>query len=114
MKHMNRTGPGFAVIYRWKLHAGKENDFIASWTRISELLYTEHGSLGSRLHRGSDGIWYSYAQWPSADARNRAFAAPSVDPQASALQKTCVAEYFPEIVLEPISDLLVLSKSGAT
>lgn len=91
-----------------------EEDFIATWTRISELLYTQHGSLGSRLHRGADGIWYSYAQWPNAEARVRAFAAPPVDPQASALQKACVAEYFPEIVLEPVSDLLVLPKPHAT
>lgn len=106
---MTKTRPaGFAVLYRWRLHEGREQDFIATWTRISELLYTRHGSWGSRLHRGPDGLWYSYAQWPSAEARARAFEAPPVDPQASALQKTCVAEYFPEIVLEPVSDLLVL------
>jgi heme-degrading monooxygenase HmoA len=106
---MKKTNPaGFAVLYRWKLHEGKEQEFISTWTHISELLYRLHGSLGSRLHRGPDGIWYSYAQWPSAAARTRAFEAAPVDPEASALQRTCVAEYFPEIVLEPISDLLVL------
>lgn len=102
----NHTSADFAVIYRWRLHQGKEHEFISAWTRISELYYLHHGSLGSRLHRGSDGIWYSYAQWPNAEARTLAFKSPSADPEASALLKTCIAESFPEIVLEPVSDLL--------
>ena len=72
------------------------------------LLHDKHGSLGARLHRGPDGIWYSYAQWPTAEARSRAFSQSPVDPEASALQHTCVAEYFPEIILEPVSDFMVL------
>ncbi|MBC3870829.1 antibiotic biosynthesis monooxygenase [Undibacterium oligocarboniphilum] len=102
----NHKQAHFAVIYRWRLHKGKEHEFVTAWTRISELFYLHHGSLGSRLHRGSDGIWYSYAQWPDAEARTLAFNAPSVDPEASVLIKTCIAESFPEIVLDPVSDLL--------
>ena len=109
---MRKTGPAFAVLYRWRIHPGREQDFIDSWTRVSQLLYSLHGSLGSRLHRGHDGLWYSYAQWPSAEARARAFSAPPVDPVASELQKACVAEYFPEIILEPVSDLMVLAASS--
>jgi hypothetical protein len=101
----------FAVIYRWRLHAGREADFVATWTKISKALYEMHGSFGSRLHKGPDNIWYSYAHWPSAEARSAAFCGPNVDPEASALQKACVAEFFPEIVLEPISDLLTFEQS---
>ncbi len=76
---MNASVPGFIVLYRWRLHAGAEHAFVAAWSRVSAVLRAERGSLGSRLHRGSDGIWYSYAQWPSAQAREQAFALGSVD-----------------------------------
>ena len=36
---------------------------------MTEALRVTGGSLGSRLHRGSDGIWYGYAQWPSEETR---------------------------------------------
>ncbi len=111
---LNSTGPGFAVLYRWRLHEGAEESFVRAWTRVSELLLSERGSLGSRLHRGPDGLWYSYAQWPSAEARDQAFALESVDPEAGRQMAEAIAEGFPEIVLDSVSDLMVLpSKNGA-
>lgn len=104
---MSSAGPGFAVLYRWRLHDGAEASFVEAWSRISELLLRERGSLGSRLHRGADGLWYSYAQWPSAEAREQAFAAGSVDPEAGRRMREAIAESLPEIVLEPVSDFLV-------
>jgi len=98
----------FAVLYRWRLHEGAEEAFVAAWSRISERLLAERGSLGSRLHRGQDGLWYSYAQWPSAAARERAFAGGSVDPEASGQMRAAIAETLPEIVLQPVSDCMVL------
>lgn len=62
---LNTKGPGLVVLYRWRLHPNMESSFIAAWSRVSDLLRAERGSLGSRLHRGSDGLWYSYAQWPA-------------------------------------------------
>ena len=110
---MRKRGPGFAVVYRWRLHEGMEQQFVEAWSRISELLLSQRGSLGSRLHRGPDGWWYSYAQWPSAEAREQAFAQGSVDPEASRQMKEAVAESLPELVLESISDYMVLPvKSG--
>src|SRR5262245_3082183 len=79
---MSGRGPGFVVLYRWRLHPGAEESFAEAWSRVTELLRSERGSLGSRLHRGSDGLWYGYAQWPSAAAREQAFAGPSVDADA--------------------------------
>ena len=101
------SGPGFVVLYRWRLHAGMEESFIQAWSRVSELLRAQHGSLGSRLHRGSDGIWYSYAQWPSAQARHDAFALGSVDSAAGAQMAVAVVERFPEIVLEAVADFML-------
>lgn len=103
---MPSPAPAFVVLYRWRLHPGAEPSFIAAWSRISELLFTQRGSLGSRLHRGSDGWWYSYAQWPSAQAREAAFSAPPVDAQALQQLRAAVAESLPELVLEPVIDLM--------
>jgi heme-degrading monooxygenase HmoA len=106
------AGPGFVVLYRWRLHPGLEQQFIAAWTRVSKLLLEQRGSLGSRLHRAGDGTWYSYAQWPSAGAREQAFALPAVDPIAGAKMREAIAESFPEIILESVADYLVAGSRG--
>jgi len=95
------------VLYRWRLHPGSEAAFTEAWSRITVSLRRDAGSLGSRLHRGSDGLWYGYAQWPDDAVRQRAFA-QSLDPEASAQMRAAIAESFPEVLLEPVSDLLVL------
>lgn len=100
-------GPGFVVLYRWRLHPGKESSFIEAWSRVSDLLRAERGSLGSRLHRGSDGLWYSYAQWPSAQARAEAFARGPIDVEASATMEQAIAERYPDVTLESMADFLV-------
>ncbi len=99
-------GPGFVVLYRWRIDAAQQASFVAAWSRITELLRRDHGSGGSRLHRGADGLWYGYAQWPSEDARQRAFAQP-VDPDASARMRSAIVESLPEVRLEAIADYLV-------
>ena len=101
-------GPGFSVLYRWRIHPDKEEQFIDGWSRVSDGLLNARGSLGSRLHRGSDGIWYSYAQWPSSAARAEAFALPAVDPDAVKRMHDAIAESLPEIVLASVSDYMVL------
>jgi len=105
-------GPGFVVLYRWRLHPGSEDAFVAAWSRVSDLLRCERGSLGSRLHRGPDGIWYSYAQWPSSQARDDAFALGEVDQHAGEQMAHAIAERLPEIVLEPVADFMLPIQSG--
>jgi quinol monooxygenase YgiN len=97
----------FVVLYRWRIDVTKEAEWITAWSRVTEKLLHERGSLGSRLHKGSDGLWYSYAQWPSREARHKAFELPSIDVDAIAQMKTCIVESFPEVVLETASDFLV-------
>jgi heme-degrading monooxygenase HmoA len=109
---LSTRGPGFVVLYRWRLHPGMESSFIEAWSRLSELLRSERGSLGSRLHCGSDGLWYSYAQWPSAQARKDAFAIGIVDPVASEQMEQAIAERYPEVVLESVTDFLVAPECG--
>ena len=109
---MGSVGPGFVVLYRWRLHPGDEAKFTKAWSRISELLLRQGGSLGSRLHRGPDGLWYSYAQWPSAQAREQAFAGGSPDPEAGRQMREAIEESLPELVLESVSDFMVLPPSN--
>lgn len=104
--------PGFVVLYRWRLHPGSEEAFVQAWSRTTDLL-RERGSLGSRLHRGSDGLWYGYAQWPGAQARAEAFARGPVDGSAMTAMRQAIAESLPEIVLEPVADFLVPMQNGA-
>jgi hypothetical protein len=89
------------------VHPDKEAQYIAGWSRLTQLIRSERGGLGSRLHRGTDGIWYAYAQWESAEARMAAFDLPSVDPAAQAAVADSIIEHFPEIQLDPIKDQLV-------
>lgn len=102
--------PGFVVLYRWRLHPGSEEAFVQGWSRVSELLLSR-GSLGSRLHRCSDGLWYSYAQWPNAKSREEAFALGTVDDKASAQMRSAIAERLPEIILDPVADFLVCPRA---
>jgi heme-degrading monooxygenase HmoA len=103
---MGDASPAFCAIYRWRLHPGSEDAFVRAWSRVTELLLTERGSLGSRLHRGPDDIWYSYTQWPSAIAKAEGLARPSVDPEAWRQLREAIAETLPELILEPVSDFL--------
>ncbi|MHA6206252.1 antibiotic biosynthesis monooxygenase family protein [Dyella soli] len=103
---MSDAPNAFCAIYRWRLHPGSEETFVQAWSRITRLLRSERGSLGSRLHRGPDNLWYSYTQWPSAVAKAEGLARASVDPEAWQRMRDCIAESLPEIILEPVADFL--------
>ena len=100
------TTPGHCVLYRFRVKGGMEDQFIEAWSTITLNLRDQRGGLGSRLHKGADGIWYAYAQWPSAEVRSAAFNEPHVDPAASRRMRDATEESFPEIVLDPVADLL--------
>ncbi|MFZ4713847.1 MAG: antibiotic biosynthesis monooxygenase [Bacteriovoracaceae bacterium] len=97
-------------LYRWKLIPEKEDQFIEAWSYVTEQLREKCGSLGSRLHRGDDGLWYGYAQWPSAEQREKADLKHAEILEARRLMKDAIAESFQEIVLTPVSDFLIHPK----
>lgn len=101
------TMPGLVVVYRWRLIPGHEEAFASAWREVT-LAMLAHGSLGSRLHRGEDGLWYGYAQWPDEATRERAFSAPSTDPALQTRMRVCIEERLPDIRLTPVADLLKL------
>ena len=104
------TTPGFCVLYRFKIKPGREDEFVASWSAVTVALRDSRGALGSRLHRGPDGLWYAYAQWPSAETRHSAFEGEPADAEASARMRDTIEESLPDIVLDPVADYLILDR----
>ena len=99
----------FVVLYRWRIKAHLEQQFIETWSERTAFLRAKYDTLGSRLHRGSDGIWYSYAQWKSVEQREQAFEAESnAISEAREGMREAIEESFPEIWLETVSDYLIL------
>jgi len=94
-----------AVLYRWRIKPGCEEDFAAAWGRLTEMMRAERHALGSRLHRADDGTFVAYARWPSKAAWSAAEAEPPKS-AARALMAAAIAERFPETHLEIIADLL--------
>ncbi len=91
-------------LYRWRLKPDHVQQFALAWSTVTQQLL-KAGSLGSRLHCGSDGIHYGYAQWPNEAARENA---PSSEQMlnARAQMNAAILERFPEVVLHPLSDYL--------
>jgi len=99
---------GFAVIYRWRLHPCKEQQFRQAWERGTLLLMTKRGGGGlrSRLHQAEDGTWVAYAQWPNREPGEQARALGSVDAEISRLMSDAETEEFSPIFLTPVADHL--------
>lgn len=98
----------FVVLYRWRVKPESEDQFIEAWAARTAFWREKYDSLGSRLHRGSDGLFYSYAQWKSKEQRANAFAAET-GKASSAAQKMAAAieESLPPVELEIASDFLI-------
>lgn len=93
------------VIYRWRIEPELEEQFIAGWKAITRFYVEERGGWGSRLHRGNDGLFYAYAQWQSAEAREKAFQNVPEMPERIKMREAII-ESLPEIILDPVADLL--------
>jgi hypothetical protein len=99
----------FIILYRWRIKPEKETQFIEAWSEITAFYRENFDSLGSRLHRGDDGIFYAYAQWKSAEDRETAFA-NSLKTEAGARMREAIEENFEAVVLEKVSDFLIFPK----
>jgi hypothetical protein len=99
----------FIVLYRWRIKVGKEAQFIEGWSEVTEYFRQNWDSLGSRLHHGSDGLFYGYAQWKSAEDREKAFEnVPEL--AGSNKMSEAIEERFEPIILENLSDYLIFSE----
>ncbi|NIG74967.1 antibiotic biosynthesis monooxygenase [Klebsiella sp. Ap-873] len=55
----------FIAIYQFSVKPGHEQVFRQAWLELTQGIYLQRGSLGSRLHRDVSGKFIGYAQWPS-------------------------------------------------
>jgi hypothetical protein len=93
----------FAVIYRWRLHDGREEQFVDGWSRVTQAILRSCGSYGSRLHRAGDGSWVAYARWPDEQTRKHC---QHGETEGARLMGEAIAERFPEITMDLVSDML--------
>ncbi|HUP91967.1 MAG TPA: antibiotic biosynthesis monooxygenase family protein [Solimonas sp.] len=98
---------GFAVIYQWRIRAGKEAQFQQAWEKLTGLLRTERGARGSRLHRTDYGSWVAYAQWPDRATWERSCALHKLDEALSKQMLDAVEETWAPMLMTLISDRLV-------
>ena len=96
----------FIVLYRWRIKPEKEEQFIEGWSEVTDYFRENWDSLGSRLHRGNDGLFYAYAQWKSSTDRENAFE-NAIELAGSAKMSEAIEERFEPIILENLSDYLV-------
>jgi heme-degrading monooxygenase HmoA len=97
----------FAVIYRFEVRPGREEEFRAAWRAVTEALETQRGSLGARLHRAPDGAWISYAQWPSREHHAHVGdPLPSTAEAARARLRDCCARIETLQELEVMEDMM--------
>ncbi len=100
--------PGFAVLYRWRLRDGSEDSFLQAWEAVTRMIRSERGGLGSRLHRGEDGLWTAYAQWPDRETWQRSQAlGPGEAAEAAAAMRAAIEHAEEPLLLEPVRDLFV-------
>lgn len=104
----------FTLIYRWRVHPGREQHFVDAWVRMTEIIRVREGSLGSRLHLTQDGLYVAYAQWPSQEAWE---ASDEVEPTAEAIRlrrtiEECAVRLKPDVRMAVVSDRLVPAGAG--
>lgn len=97
----------FIILYRWKIKPEKEKSFIEGWAEVTDFFLKNFDSLGSRLHRGSDNIFYAYAQWKSAEDREKAFS-NDLNLEGISKMREAVEKSFDPIFLETLADFLII------
>lgn len=93
----------FIAVYTFSVIPGKEQEFEESWTERTIEIKETYKSLGSRLHRASDGKYVGYAQWKSKQEWETL--QPSSTPSGSRM-RACCTEITTVFQLEVVKDLL--------
>lgn len=96
----------FIVLYRWRVASGREQQFQRAWECLTREFLTAAGSLGSRLHRASDGTWVAYAQWPNRDDWERAAVSSEEGRAALESLSEAIETRFEPLLLDPVADYL--------
>jgi heme-degrading monooxygenase HmoA len=97
----------FSVIYSFDVKTDSVETFIAAWKKMTVLLYTREGSLGSRLHKVSDNQYIAYAQWPDREtwAKEKTNLPKSAN-EYQRIMSECCNSIKTEYAMELVEDLL--------
>lgn len=95
------------IIYRFKVKSGQEQQFIESWSEVTQAFLQHAGALGSRLH-ATEGLEYiAYAQWPSREIRDAAELPDAIKRGALIDMRNCCDSIDTLYELTPVCDHLV-------
>ena len=96
---------GLVAIYRWRVAEEHVAAFIERWERATRRL-RGLGGMGSLLGRAATGELVAVALWPSAEAREAAFALVADDGEWPP------AERLEPILVDPIANLWADARSA--
>jgi len=96
----------YCIIYRFKVHESKNEQFIKSWSEVTSAFLNSCGSLGSRLHASGDREYIAYAQWPSRESFEAAELPISIKEGAFAEMRTCCEFSEALYKMTPVADFI--------
>ncbi len=99
------------VLFRWDINPLHEQDFKEGWSEIIHRNIEKYGALGSRLHKSTDNHWVSYSQWVSEEHYNKAQNCKDKHEQARIKMITAITKTYKPIVMVPVLDHLLASKT---
>ena len=79
----------FCVMYTSAVKPGCASAFRQHWLAVTQYLYQQAGSLGSRLHRTTHGEYIGYAQWPSRAQWAQERSDPELQAHRQAMRASC-------------------------
>ncbi|HEX6929617.1 MAG TPA: antibiotic biosynthesis monooxygenase [Gammaproteobacteria bacterium] len=82
----------FLIIYRWRIHPGREEEFRAAWEELSAQYIQLRGQRDAKLAQGDDGVWVGKAVWPDRDTYILALERGVPDPRIANRMNAAVAE----------------------
>lgn len=108
----------FAVIYQGYVKQGRELEYQSAWHKIAAYFSEKRGALGSCLHHTDDNLWVAYSRWPDKATRDASWPKentpsselPQEIQQAIITLKSCIERQLPEIGMEVIDDLSIISQ----
>jgi len=97
----------FSVIYSFDVKPECTEAFIIAWKKMTVLLYTREGSLGSRLHKVNETKYIAYAQWPDREtwAKEKLNLPKSANEYHKTMSESCTS-IKTEHAMEMVEDLL--------
>lgn len=101
----------FAVLYRFDVKQGRDDEFIAAWTTVTEALRMVAGTYGSCLHRTPDGTYVAYARWPSREAWSGDYDLPPAATDARQRMRDCCSSLATMHELDVVADRLVVAEA---